>query len=61
MPQERDVTVRHLIGTALNTQYNEIADEPLPQRWVDLIHYLDEKERKEREATQARTARLRRK
>jgi Anti-sigma factor NepR len=58
MPQERDVTVRHLIGTALNTQYDEIADEPLPQRWVDLIHYLDEKERK---ATQARTARLRRK
>jgi len=21
--------------------------EPLPERWVDLIHYLDEKERRE--------------
>ena len=57
MPQARDVTARHLIGKALHTQYNEIADEPLPQRWVDLIHYLEEKERKEREAAQARTAR----
>jgi hypothetical protein len=36
--------LRHL-GKVLHTQTDDITHEPLPQRWVDLIRYLDEKER----------------
>jgi len=32
------------VGKMLHLHYDEIANEPLPQRWVDLIHYLNEKE-----------------
>jgi hypothetical protein len=35
------------IGTVLRVKDEEFAHEPLPERWVDLIHYLDEKERRE--------------
>jgi hypothetical protein len=38
----------------LSLQYEEIEDEPLPRRWVDLIHHLNERER-------AQTVKLRRK
>lgn len=37
------------IGRLLRTQYSEIANEPLPERWVDLIKYLNERERAEAE------------
>jgi hypothetical protein len=30
---------------ALHHQYDGFAQGPLPRRWVDLIHYLDEQER----------------
>ena len=33
------------IGKALRGQGIEITQEPLPRRWVDLIHHLDERER----------------
>ena len=35
------------IGTVLRTTNEDVTHEPLPDRWVDLIHYLDEKERRE--------------
>ena len=34
------------LAKALHLHYDEIANEPLPRRWVELIHYLDERERK---------------
>jgi len=34
------------IGKALRGQGIEITQEPLPRRWVDLIHHLDERERR---------------
>jgi hypothetical protein len=34
-----------LIGKRLREDGETIAQEPLPERWVDLIHYLDEQER----------------
>ena len=33
------------IGRALNERLEHDAHEPLPERWVDLIRYLNEKER----------------
>ncbi len=38
---------------ALHAQYDAIANEPLPQRWVDLIHDLNENERTQPEAPQS--------
>lgn len=38
------------IGKVLHAQFDPITREPLPKRWVDLIKYLNEKERREREA-----------
>jgi hypothetical protein len=35
------------IGTVLRTTTDDVAHEPLPERWVDLIRYLAEKERRE--------------
>jgi hypothetical protein len=46
MHQERNSSIRH-IGRLLRLQYQEIADQPLPRRWVELINYLNEKERAE--------------
>jgi hypothetical protein len=34
------------LGKALHVGTDDIAHEPLPRRWVELIHYLDEQERK---------------
>jgi hypothetical protein len=35
------------IGTVLRVTNDDFTHEALPERWVDLIHYLDEKERRE--------------
>ena len=35
-----------LLGKALQREM-DIAHEPLPRRWVDLIHHLQERERKQ--------------
>ena len=40
------------IGKALRTQLDEIVDEPLPKRWIDLINYLNESDSKRREVVQ---------
>ena len=37
------------IGKRLRHQTNDITQEPLPRRWVDLIHYLNAKERTQSE------------
>ena len=36
-----------LIAKRLRTTSEGVAREPLPERWVDLIKYLDERERME--------------
>ena len=33
------------ITKALRAKFEDISNEPLPQRWVDLIHHLNERER----------------
>jgi hypothetical protein len=35
----------NLIGKKLRDESKNVAQEPLPRRWVDLIRYLDEQER----------------
>ena len=35
------------IGKTLRTDNDDFANEQLPERWVDLIRYLDEKERQQ--------------
>ena len=44
MPQARSQIVERL-RSALQAQYDAILNEPLPERWVDLIHRLNEQER----------------
>jgi hypothetical protein len=44
MPQARSPIVER-IKMALHAQYDAILNEPLPERWVDLIHRLNEQER----------------
>jgi hypothetical protein len=31
------------VGKGLHDRFEPDVDEPLPERWVDLIHYLNEK------------------
>jgi hypothetical protein len=45
------------VSKALHAQYDGIVEQPVPERWVDLINYLNEKERVQREAPQPETAR----
>ncbi len=35
------------IGKVLHDQLDDVVREPLPHRWVDLIHFLNAKERGE--------------
>jgi len=35
------------IGTVLRVRNDDLTHEPLPERWVDLIRYLEDKERLE--------------
>jgi hypothetical protein len=37
------------VGEVLRTQNDGFTNAPLPERWVDLIHYLNEKERRRSE------------
>ena len=34
-----------LIRRALRASYDEVAKEPLPERWADLINHLNEREK----------------
>jgi hypothetical protein len=38
-----------LIARRLRADCDDVAREPLPERWVDLIKYLDEQERRSKE------------
>jgi hypothetical protein len=49
MPHARSPIVER-IKSALHAQYDAILNEPLPERWVDLIHRLNEQERRQRES-----------
>ena len=44
MRQDENAILRRL-GKALRLYDDDITHEPLPRRWVDLIHHLDEQER----------------
>jgi hypothetical protein len=39
-------TILGRLGKALHVHVDDITHEPLPRRWVELIHCLDEQERK---------------
>jgi hypothetical protein len=43
MPQAQNFFRKH-ISKPLRAHYDETVREPLPQRWVDLINYLNERE-----------------
>jgi hypothetical protein len=45
MPQLQE-TILERLGKALHVDMDDITREPLPRRWVELIHYLDEDEQK---------------
>jgi Anti-sigma factor NepR len=48
MPQARSQIVERL-KSALHAQYDAILNEPLPERWVELIRRLNEQEHWQRE------------
>ena len=50
-------TILSRLGKALYSHWDDIVQEPLPRRWVDLILYLDGQERKRSEADQTETQR----
>ena len=52
MLQDQELLL-HRIGKALRAQSEDIAHEPVPKRWVDLIYYLDDQERKRTQERQA--------
>ena len=55
MPQTRSPIVERL-KTALCAQYDAIVNEPLPERWVDLIKRLNKQERVQREDLRKQSA-----
>ena len=52
MRQGQDMILQRL-GMALRAHVDDITQEPLPRRWVELINFLDEQEQKLAEAQQA--------
>jgi hypothetical protein len=43
--QQKQVAVFKRIGAMVRLSYRDVAEEPLPERWVALINYLNERER----------------
>jgi hypothetical protein len=41
------------LSKGLHAHFDDVSKEVLPQRWIDLIRYLDEKERIERKVARA--------
>jgi hypothetical protein len=39
------------IGKVLHEQLSDVAREPLPEQWTDLINYLNDEERVRRESS----------
>jgi hypothetical protein len=52
MLHRKDETIIE-IGKRLRHQSSEITQESLPRRWIDLIRYLNEQERKQSEGKQS--------
>ena len=50
-------TILELLGKTVPIRQDS-AHEPLSRRWVDLIHYLEEQERREREQNGAGVKKL---
>jgi hypothetical protein len=50
----------HYIGGQLRIQYDHLAKEPIPERWVDLINQLNEAERFRRGTDKAQPSELQR-
>ena len=46
----KHTSVLQRIGKALHHQHDDYLKGPLPQRWIDLILYLDEKEQQQSKA-----------
>ena len=42
-----DEHIQRRIGTKLRSYYDELLNEPIPEKFVELLVKLDEKERKE--------------
>jgi len=57
MNREPSVTTR--LRSALQQRLDVVLHEPLPKRWVNLIHELNERERKEAQARQTKVRRRR--
>ena len=45
-------TLLRRLGKTFHIYADDTADEPLPRRWVELIRYLDEQERRSSEQSQ---------
>ena len=45
----RHVPLQH-VSKSLHAKFDHIAEEPLPKRWVELIHHLNEIERRQEPA-----------
>jgi hypothetical protein len=43
--QQAPTSFLNLVTKALRANFDDVANQPLPQRWVDLIHHLNECER----------------
>jgi hypothetical protein len=54
MLQEQKTILRR-IGNALRGQSEDVTHEPIRKRWVGLIHFLDEQERKRGERAKPQT------
>jgi len=52
----KESTMESRLASALRERHDAIVYEPLPKRWVNLIHELNERERSETEARQVRAA-----
>ena len=54
MPLVHD-TILQRLGKVLHVHIDDITHEPPPRRWVDLIHHLNEQERRRSERHQPET------
>jgi hypothetical protein len=55
MQQGQD-TILSRLGKALRALVDEPVNEPLPTRWVELIRYLDEQERRPKDSREGETS-----
>jgi hypothetical protein len=49
MPMQTNMTDARQLGKVLHKRYEDIANEPLPKRWVELVNFLDQKEKEQRD------------